>query len=132
MAIKTINISSWEANIRLNTDNEANIAHADYKQEVELIFGSAKPESVEIQCQHTGLNVLTGNLRFYQKMSADLDYVEITNADALPEPIPVPLDAAAGNYIIYFWNFTGYALKIKFDTTATAGVLKLAAGLRNE
>lgn len=101
------------------------------EKEYEIIFDKVKPSKVEIQYKHADVGTLTGYLRFYQKMEPGDDYVEITNADALPEPIPVPIDSAGGSGTIYFWDFCGYALKIKFDSAAVIGTFKLSAGTRS-
>lgn len=130
MATRTHYIKSWNANFALNTANESNVAHADYKNTIEVYFTGANPQQVEVQYEHANLDVLTGYLRFYQKASADRGWVEITNADALPEPIPVPLDSADGNNTVYLLNFTGYGLKILIDTTATVGTCGLSLSLR--
>ena len=134
MATKAIKITSWEANQVLLTANESNIAHADYTDTIEITFATAKPACIEIQIQHDDLNQVDGFAKFYQQLSDDTNapaYMEIVNADALPEPLPVPLDSAANNFSVFLWQFTGKKLKINFTGTSTAGTFKVAIGGRN-
>lgn len=130
MATKEHYVKSWNANFALNTANESNVAHADYKNTIEVYFTHAQPSKVEVHYQHANLNVLTGYLRFYQKGSAEREWTEIINADSTPEPLPVPLDSAAGNNTVYLFDFTGYVLKIVIDTESTVGTCGLSLALR--
>lgn len=130
MATRQHYVKSWNANFTLNTADESNVAHEDYKDTIEIYFTHVQPTKVEVHYQHANLNVLTGYLRFYQKGSADVDWTEIINADSTPEPLPVPLDSAAGNNTVYLFDFTGYGLKIVIDTTSTAGTCRLGLALR--